>query len=406
MLTECHDWSERALRALPGELRGGAEEMHLQAASGLSLMFTQSATDAAGAALRRSLAIAEERGDTIGQLKLLASIQLLHTRLGEFKDGLRYARRSIEVAKDTDEPAAHVLAHSLLGNSLHFAGDLSGANTEFEAVLRAARSPRASALYLGFDHHNRASIMLARNLWLQGYPDRAVALARQTVAEAAATGHPVTLYLARIWALTLFLWTGDLGDTEELTDQLTADAESHSIGFYVALGRGFGGALAVQRGDPRRGVENLQGCLDELHPTRYELLTTTFNVVLVEGLADSGRPAEGLALIDETIRLVDAAGDLVHMPELLRLKSGLLQATSPGRIDDAEACLLQSLEWSRRQGARAWELRAATDLAALWAGAGRRDEARALLQPVLEQFEEGLEMGDLKAAIGLLTSLT
>ena len=122
MLTECHDWSERALRALADDARGGAEEMHLQAASGLSLMFTRSATDAAGAALRRSLAIAEERGDTIGQLKLLASLQLLHTRLGEFKTGLRYARRSIAVAATTDEPASRVLAHSLLGNSLHFAG--------------------------------------------------------------------------------------------------------------------------------------------------------------------------------------------------------------------------------------------------------------------------------------------
>ena len=66
---------------------------------------------------------------------------------------------------------------------------------------------------------------------------------------------------------------------------------------------------------------------------------------------------------------------------------------------------MQSLELSRRQGARAWELRTAIDLAALWAGQGRSDDARALLQPVFEQFVEGLDTADLKAAERLLATL-
>ena len=36
---------------------------------------------------------------------------------------------------------------------------------------------------------------------------------------------------------------------------------------------------------------------------------------------------------------------------------------------------------SRAHGSRAWELRTATDLAALWADQGRSDDARALLLP-------------------------
>jgi hypothetical protein len=45
---------------------------------------------------------------------------------------------------------------------------------------------------------------------------------------------------------------------------------------------------------------------------------------------------------------------------------------------------------SRRQAARAWELRTALDLAALFAGQGRSESGRALLQPVFEQFVEDL----------------
>ena len=405
LLTECHRWSERALRALEDDARGGATEMHLQAATGLSLLFTRGSTDAARAALRRSLAIAEEHGDTIGQLKLLAPLQMLHVRLGEFKTALRYARRGIAVAAITDEPAAPALAHSLLGNSLHFSGDLSGARAELEAALRAPRPPRASTIYLGFDHHNRASTTLARTLWLQGYPAQAVERARQTIAEAAGMDHPVTLYLALVWAVPVFLWTGDLKSAEEYTDRFIAHAETHSLGPYVAVGRGLKGALTIRRGHPKLGVESLSGCLDELHPVRYEPLTTTFNAALVQGLAEIGRLAESITLIDETIRLVTANGDLFYMPELLRVKGGLLLSMSQPVVADAEVQFLQSLEWSRRQGARSWELRTAIDLAALWASRSRRQAARALLEPVFEQFVEGLDTADLKAAERLLATL-
>jgi predicted ATPase len=49
-------------------------------------------------------------------------------------------------------------------------------------------------------------------------------------------------------------------------------------------------------------------------------------------------------------------------------------------------------------------LRSATDLAALWASQGRSDDAHALLQPVFEQFVEGSNTADLKAAERLLAT--
>jgi predicted ATPase len=73
--------------------------------------------------------------------------------------------------------------------------------------------------------------------------------------------------------------------------------------------------------------------------------------------------------------------------------------------DDAEGCLTHSLDLSRHQGAHAWELRTAIDLAAFWARRGRSADARALLQPVFMRFEEGLGTPDLKAAEDLLARL-
>jgi predicted ATPase len=65
---------------------------------------------------------------------------------------------------------------------------------------------------------------------------------------------------------------------------------------------------------------------------------------------------------------------------------------------------VQSLELSRRQGARAWELRAATDLARLLAAEGQVKDARALLQRIFERFTEGRDTVDLKTAERLLAS--
>jgi len=93
------------------------------------------------------------------------------------------------------------------------------------------------------------------------------------------------------------------------------------------------------------------------------------------------------------------------MPELLRVKGGILLSMPQPRGDDAEAHFMRSLELSRSQGARAWELRTGIDLAALLAGRGRRESARALLQPVFEQFAEGSDTADLNAAELLLGTL-
>jgi predicted ATPase len=137
----------------------------------------------------------------------------------------------------------------------------------------------------------------------------------------------------------------------------------------------------------------------------YERLTARFNIMIARGFAATGRLTEGIALIDKTIQLVEAKGGIPYTPELLRLKGSILLKMPKPRAKEAERCFSQSLELSRSQGSRAWELRTATDLAAHWAGQGRAEEARALLQPVFEQFNEGFDTADLRAAKSLLTTL-
>jgi predicted ATPase/DNA-binding winged helix-turn-helix (wHTH) protein len=406
LLTECHRWSARAIAALDDATRGGREEMHLRAALGVSLMFTRGGQDAARLALDRSFAIAERQGDALDQIQVLGPLQMFHLRTGAFTVALRHSQRCAAIAGALEDSISRALAHSLMGISLHLAGDLDRARAELEAALRSgAQSRWTTTVYLGFDGGILAGAILARTLWLQGYPALAVARARLAVQAAAGTDHPLTHSIALVWAISVFLWAGDLQLADEHVDRLFSCAEPHALRPYLAVGRGFRAELAIRRGDAAAGVASLRACLEELHAAPYELLTTPLTLSLVHGLDATGRAAEALALTNDTIRSVEANGDLCYMPELLRVKGNLLAARPQPSIGDAETCFRHALDIGRRQGARSWELRTAVDLAALLSADGRNADARALLRPVVALFDAGADTPDLNAATRLLATL-
>jgi predicted ATPase/DNA-binding winged helix-turn-helix (wHTH) protein len=406
LLPECHRWSEQAILALDDTSCGSQEEMHLQASLGVSLMFTRGNSEGARAALHRSLTIAEQRDEAPYQLYLMNVLHLFHTRVADFNGTLQYAERGAAIAKRIGAPAAMALAHSLLGSSRLHIGDLAGAHRELEkALLTGPSAQQAGTIYLDFEHYNYACINLARTLWLQGYPSQALERVHQGLKNAASIGDPVALCRALVWAVAVFIRASDLEDADEYANRLVSLAEQHALEPYLAIGQGHGGALAIRRGNANEGVRSLQHALEKLHSLRYKLFTTEFSIALAEGMAKIGEFLESLSFTNEAILSVTTNGDLIYMPELLRVKGNVLGSMPEPNIEEAEACFTQSLELSRQQGARAWELRTAIDLARLWGNRGKPERGQTLLQPILEQFVEGQDTADLTTAARLLAEL-
>jgi predicted ATPase/DNA-binding winged helix-turn-helix (wHTH) protein len=398
---EKHLWAERALLALDETTRGGVEEMQLQATLGMSYMFRRGEPEPGRAAFNRGLAIAEARGDVSNHLKMLVPLHASYTRTEDCKNALTHAKRGVTAARAIGDPVALAVARTLLGITLHFIGDLGAARMELEAGLqRQLDSARNSAILLGAGYQLWAGAALSRTLWMQGNPAQAMEYVRRTVAESESMD--IRLGLILDWTFSVILWTGDVQGAKKHLDAMIARTESISIGRVHDLG--FRGQLAICCGEFQRGVDSLQRCIEGLRHAHYELLPE-FNISLVQGLAALGRVADGMTLIDEAIGSVQVNGDLAHLPELLRAKGGLLLSMPQTGSDAAESCFMQSLDLSRSQGALAWELRAAMDLARLWAARGRSEQAQALLESVLERFSEGFETVDLMAAARLLTTL-
>lgn len=406
LVAECHRWSSCALGALDDAARGGLDEMVLQAALGISCMYMYGGRDDALAALNRSIGIAEANGNALGQLRMLGELYMLHLRIGEFRATLDYARRAAAITATSENSSTVALGHFLLGTSLHFLGDIKAAAVELGTPPgERPQSRKTSANYLGYEEKSLFAGILARNLWMQGYPDQAASCARQNIEDAAERDHSLTLCIALLGASSVSLWRGDLPGAEAQVERLIARAETYSLLPYVLVGRGLEGVFALQRGDAKGGVETLNHCLEQLHAATYEVSTTPLAIALAQGLSAIGRFDEASALIEGTIGLVETRGDLCYLPEALRIRGNLFLAMTQRSAADAEDCFMSSLTLSRQQGALAWELRGATDLAALWAGQGRAGDAHHLLQPVVDHFSEGFDTADLIAANGLLETL-
>jgi predicted ATPase/DNA-binding winged helix-turn-helix (wHTH) protein len=402
LLPECHRWSQRALLALDDTIRGGSEEMHLQAGLGISSMYTMGTSEQSHAALTRGLELAEKFYDPVEQFRLIGQLHSFYRRAGNFDRMLAVAQRGEAVAKEMADPIGIMAAHSLLGLSHHLIGNQVEARAHLEAALAPApASNSAEARRFGF-HYERPRIVLARTLWLLGYPEQAVQLARKTVDGFAAI-EPVTIPIALLWGGCAFRWSGDLASAKECIDRLISEAERHALTPYQAVGYGLRGQMLIQQGEIETGVELLRSSLATLSAERYELYATELNGSLAQGFAMMGRLDQALLTIDKTIAQLKRHGEL-FMPELQRIRGEVLEKTADER--GAEEAFCRSIELADQQSALSWRLRASISLARLQFRQGRREEAREALAETYARFSEGFDTADLKAAERLLATLS
>ena len=131
-----------------------------------------------------------------------------------------------------------------------------------------------------------------------------------------------------------------------------------------------------------------------------------FLALLAQAYGQSGQAKHALTTIDEALEVMAKTGEKIWHAELHRIKGQLLLESSGENHVEAEDSFQKAIDIARAQNARAWELRAATNLAHLWLDQNKADEARQLLAPIFDWFTEGLETTDLCEAKALLDELS
>jgi predicted ATPase len=404
LLSECHKWSTAALRLLDKTTRGSRQEMVLQEAVAASSTWTGGNGDDVRAAITRALEIAHSRSDTSTRLRLLAGLHMFRLRAADIRGSLAAAEELENAARTAMDASYSVIADWLLGVSHHFLGNHSVARQHLERGF--ACSGHLNAQLFGLDYRLRALIVYQRVLWLSGFPNRALEVAREAIREAEASSKPVNACFSWIYTAPVFLWCGALAAAQDVLEKLVTHPNWQALPPLHATALALQGELLTRQGETERGLALLRSAPPMMRADRQTIQLARASCALAEGLAAAGQLDEALAVIDGAIGETEAGSEMSQFPELLRVKADVLVSMPSTDEALAEATITRALAEARRQGALAWELRAAMTLVRLRLKQGRAQESRELLSSLYARFTEGFETRDLKAASEVLQAQT
>lgn len=409
MMEECRARVDRALAAGAQPTGDDARRsMQLQAALGLALMYTRGAVPETRAALSGALAIAEALGDADYQLRALWGLCVDRLNNAVFREALAFAERFRQVADRDGAAADRPIGDRMMGLSLHFLGEEERAQQHFERMLATYVEParRSHLVRFQFDQRVTAEVAFAEVLWIRGYPDRALRSIIANIEEAEGLGHALSLCNALAKACPVALLAGDLATAGRMVSMLIEHAARNALASWLAEGQCFQGVLLLRTGNRADGIATLEQALAGLPGINFSLRYTGLLGELAEALGVQGDVARGLSTIESALARATEREERWCMPELLRIKGDLLaRRGGADALRDAEACLEESLAWSRRQQALSWELRGAASLARLLHEQRRTEDARSLLTAAYGRFREGFDTADLVSAKALLATL-
>ena len=358
----------------------------------------------------RALALCRQAGDPPELFQALSGLQIFYRNQGPVERAIELGVELLDLARRTGETTHLLLAHSALAHPLFPHGDFSKALEHCEQAL-AVYDPsehRSLGYVYGLDPGISSLNLSSWALWQLGYPERALQRSEQSIELAREGTHLFSIASALVYAALVHLLRGEPPAAMERADEAIAVSTQHGLPVWLAFGLVLR-AWALSRVDDAEGAGRTIGEMQQA----VAQTQGTGNVLAIPG---------PLGLVAETFRRVgrleEALGSVnvglarsaeKHVPfwdaELHRLKGEIRLAQDPAADEEAESLFLRAIEIAKSQEGKSFELRAATSLARLWSGQGKKDEARELLAPIYDWFTEGVDTQDLKDAKALLEEL-
>jgi predicted ATPase/DNA-binding winged helix-turn-helix (wHTH) protein len=298
---------------------------------------------------------------------------------GAYAAALDLARKHAALLPLGTEPEVEIRSRLIVQLSLHLMGNQASSQEEAMTALRLiGRTDDQRTLgQFQLDPRAETNTVLARALWIRGFPGQALEVAAEAVRSARSTQHALTLCYALFGQCGVLLWCGRWADLGRQAEELIEVSTAKRLGLWRSWGQTFKDAWTY-------GTEGVIApqWRDALRiPHQLEIMATGSEELLVNEVVDRAQAGQCPWCAPEVLR--------AHGEKLLR------QGASP---QEGEHWFERSLELARSSGALSWELRAATSLARCWSSQNRRDEAKELLAGVLGRCTEGLDTLDVRRA--------
>ena len=297
----------------------------------------------------------------------------------------QYAGISPSSGKQQSAVLDTVAGHRSLGCTLFTLGDFAAARRHLETTVNAEIPDGPGELIV--DPRLAAHLMLGWMLWILGEPDLALIHVRRAIEMAQASQDPYPQAFALYVASAVHLFREEYDQSLAYAEESLAISRTYSIQLYELyslFGRGCANARLGRTGsglhDVRRGIQMAEQT--NLRYMRAFMLSWRAEVE-----ADAGDLVAASASIDEAFTHVGDVAGRAWEAELHRIRGQLALLATPPDRDLAQRSFAFAREAARRQGARAFELRAATALARMTAENGDVGQAMSLLEGSVHWFE-------------------
>jgi class 3 adenylate cyclase/predicted ATPase len=392
---------------LPAGSERDRQELDLQVAlGGASLAAKGWGSPEMGRAYTRAHELCQTVGEVPQRVHTLYGLFIFRENRAELQAALDVAEEFQRLAQSQEDVAVKLLGQRLLGNVHVFLANFEAALPYLrEVVLKYEPLKHSIPIHIPTDSGVSSRSFMAWTLLYQGHMDEALVEAEQALAEAQKLGQPHSLAFALHVNCLFHQVRGDEALVHERSSALVAFAAERGFPHVQATGTFFHGWARGAGGTIDEGIEEMRRGLAAKRAGGAEIKVPYYLGVLGAAYARARRPEEALPFLADAFDRVEETGERWFEAELHRRKGEVVLGMSEPDRAEAERCFRKAMAVAQTQGAKLWELRAATSLARLWAEQGKRAEARNLLAPVYGWFTEGFDTADLEDAKGLLDEL-
>jgi predicted ATPase len=360
----------------------------------------------------RAYELCHQLGETSQLFPILWGLQQLYVSRPDYQRAQEYGEQMLSLAQRLQDSSLLVWAYRGLGEVSLCLGEFPAAKTysEDSVTLYDPQQRRAQTFIYGEDPAMAVLPFYSLDLFVLGYPDRALQRIREALTLARELAHANSLAFASFATAWVHAYRREPDEAREHAEAVIGLATEQGIPFFLALGTIVRGWALGAQGDGEAGIAGIRQGLAAFRASGAGESQTYWLALLAEAYGKGGQVEEGLTVLTEVLNLVDKTGERFCEAELYRLKGTLtLQSEVRGPKSEvereAEECFQKAIEIARRQQAKSLELRAATSLARLWQQQGKKEEAHQLLSEIYNWFTEGFDTKDLKEAKALLEEL-
>jgi class 3 adenylate cyclase/DNA-binding SARP family transcriptional activator/predicted ATPase len=395
------------LERLPEGHSRAQRELDLLLALGIPLTLIKGhASPEVQEAYLRARDLCDQLGDDAQRFSVLVGLRRSQFMRGDLREARASCQQLLFLARRTQDAIRLMWSQLNQVETLYWLGEFAETRRVLDRDVNAPslRQRRSCLAYYGNDPAVGFQIYAALALWHLGYPDQARVGMRRVLDLAEELSHPFTIAFALAFAAMLHHLRREADEVQSCAEAVLRLSAERGFALYSAIGTSLHGWALAQLGHAEEGLAQLQEGMASWRAMGSAAMLPTQLVYLAEVYPRAGQADASLQALADASRLIVGTGERCYEAEVERLKGEMGLATGWDEAE-AEACFQRAVGVARRQGARSWELRAATSLARLWGSQGKRAEARERLQGVYGWFSEGFDDPDLQEARALLDAL-